>query len=355
MAFSQIKLQITPQNASYGNDVEVQLQGGSLDGTDLLSPTYFVSSSNLNTPTNYTTYYALNISGGSTTEVVIDASNPAVLDGTGICFRGNSFGYGGLDVVILGVDSEGGETNIGSGSTAGDGNLNCIAMDIPVCFIYSDIQVGQEYNIESADGLKTGVVKITSIDSDTCNLCFQMVSGDWFPNLWDPAVDKDVKIFYNSGGIDHCILNKEDPIWHDVTSNTYFTSGPSGFTLSWNGSGWNFGNDSNGTWSDSLVENSPAGDPLIGEGVFGVRGTINHTGSLNALTVNLVSDSGTESVTLDFSASTSESFEFTFSNPPPLGTAFVLEFSYTGGSAYAGTFTLDVLEFLLLPSVISQL
>lgn len=41
------------------------------------------------------------------------------------------------------------------------------------CELATNLIVGEEYNVESDDGLQTGVVRIISIDSVNCTACFR--------------------------------------------------------------------------------------------------------------------------------------------------------------------------------------
>ena len=77
------------------------------------------------------------------------------------------------------------------------------------CELATNLVVGEEYNAESEDGLQTGVFRITSIDTEECQACFLIVSGDW--TEFTPA-DVNVKIFYGPNAlVDYCVLNPQDP------------------------------------------------------------------------------------------------------------------------------------------------
>jgi hypothetical protein len=73
------------------------------------------------------------------------------------------------------------------------------------CFINPQIQVGQVYTIESDDGARTGQVLITSIDSNDCIICYDMISGDWIDLGLDYELEENVKIYYTSNS--YCLLD----------------------------------------------------------------------------------------------------------------------------------------------------
>lgn len=73
------------------------------------------------------------------------------------------------------------------------------------CELATNLVVGEEYPTESEDGQQTGVFRITSIDTENCQACFLIVSGDWSGFTED---DRNVKIFYGSNQLtDYCVLN----------------------------------------------------------------------------------------------------------------------------------------------------
>lgn len=76
------------------------------------------------------------------------------------------------------------------------------------CELASNLVVGEEYNVESEDGLQTGVFRITSIDTEECQACFLIVSGDWTEFT---SEDVNVKIFYGPNTlVDYCVLNPQE-------------------------------------------------------------------------------------------------------------------------------------------------
>lgn len=77
------------------------------------------------------------------------------------------------------------------------------------CELATNLVVGEDYNVESEDGLRTGVFRITSIDAEQCQACFIIVSGDWEEFT---SSDVNIKIFYGPNELaDYCVLNPATP------------------------------------------------------------------------------------------------------------------------------------------------
>lgn len=339
---TQFRIEITPVDPFFSDSITLTDQ----DNNDLLSSPYYISNDSGQEPSGGTLF----ISGNNTVTFIISATESSI---TEVC---SSFGtdYGNIVMQVFGVYDDSTEKEWGEATTIEPGVTDCVALTNP-CIIVTDLVVGQDYNIESADQTKTGVIRVTNKDVTNCNLCFYLMSGDW--DTLDFNVDYDIKVFYGPDtALDFCILNPSpDPIWVDVLNDTLFQQGSFYFIYDTVEEYWYIDSQMDATWTASL-ETTAAGAPLEGPDVTGVRGTIEHSGSSSVLEVRLISDAGiVDSATLDFTAASSQDFEFLFSNPPALGSSLAIEVEHLSGGSYVGQFFLSTLEFLMLPSVQDQL
>lgn len=78
------------------------------------------------------------------------------------------------------------------------------------CRIDPRIVVGQEYTIQSENLEKTGIVRINSIDYVNCNISFSIMSGDWDEETFNVDIDTDLKLYYEEGNNEYCIINKTE-------------------------------------------------------------------------------------------------------------------------------------------------
>ena len=334
------------------------------NGQSLLEAPYYVSNTSggsVNTDYQGTPYTHIPLpSSGMVFDVIINVTSES--DVTQVCYDSDIFlgSYGPFYVQVFAVYDDASEELIGAG-TMDEDVTPCVSLTYPApCIISDSLIVGQNYEIRSEDETRSGIIRVTSKDTDGCNLCFYVMSGDW--TTIDPSVDYNIKVIYGpNSAIDYCILNPlaaPEPLWVNVISDTYWIYGPDWkFNYSSFDGAWIVDSQMDPTWV-ATIDTTAAGAPLEGEGVTGVRGTLEqNNGGESLVEVRLISDAGVvDSTQLDLSAlGGTGTFEFLFNNPPALGSALSIEVEHLTNVAYLGAITLSNLEFLVLPSVQDQL
>ena len=185
--------------------------------------------------------------------------------------------------------------------------------EISPCELATNLVVGEEYPTESEDGLQTGVFRITSIDTDNCQACFLIVSGDWSEFTEN---DRNVKIFYGPNQLtDYCILNPDpEPVWVPFIAASGIWDGAGFF----NGTCWERNTDAG---FGTSIRTTSGLDILETAGVHAIR--FNYTTTSTANNIEMTVDSNSTptpaSISLDFSSSSDpQNIQFDFDPEVPL-------------------------------------
>lgn len=233
------------------------------------------------------------------------------------------------------------------------------------CNIYSEIQVGETYSIESSDGSKTGQILITSLDQVTCDIGFRIVNGsDWININFEE--DFDIKLLLPDDTF--CLLNPfPEPVWVNALwyndPNTAVWEADSSY-FAWNGECWEL-SQSELTGSPSTARTIDLSSPALAEvteegNITGIRFTVStagYDGTFHNIVARFTVDGSTfYEETLNFSSTESQQVTFTFSNPPafdPSTTQILIHRDdSTSFENYGETFICDI-ELLVNPEIVS--
>lgn len=79
------------------------------------------------------------------------------------------------------------------------------ACTVPNSVISSSLREGNVYPIRSFDNTKASDIRITSLDAASCTICYEILSGDYYPS--GIGAEKDVKLFHSD--TEYCVLSPD--------------------------------------------------------------------------------------------------------------------------------------------------